>query len=65
MSIVLEKSVTPTEIEEKTTKRNLSIPKREAKQMEAITLKLMEFHGFSFSQLHRKLLRDEFKRQNL
>ena len=65
MSIVLEKSITPTEVEEKTTKRNLSITKREAKQMEAINEKLMEFHGFSFSQLHRKLLRDEYKRQNL
>ena len=65
MTKLLEKPVTPTDIGEKTIKRNLSIPKREAKQMETITLKLMEFHGFSFSQLHRKLLRDEYKRQNL
>ena len=63
MSTVLEKPVTPTDVGEKTIKRNLSIPKREAKQMEAITLKLMEFHGLSFSQLHRKFLRDEFKRK--
>ena len=44
---------------------NSADSKREAKKMETITLKLMEFHGFSFSQLHRKLLRDEYKRQNL
>ena len=65
MSKALGKPVTPTDVREKTIKRNLSIPKGEAKQMEAITEKLMQFHGFSFSQLHRKLLRDEFKRQNL
>ena len=39
MSKVLEKPVTPTDVGEKTIKRNLSIPKREAKQMETITLK--------------------------
>ena len=37
MSTVLEKPVTQTDVGEKTIKRNLSIPKREAQQMEAIT----------------------------
>ena len=39
-------------------KKVISRPQKEVKQMDEITKKLMEIHGFSFSQLHRKLLRD-------
>tara|TARA_Y100001933_G_C18779531_1_gene471821 strand:- start:56 stop:265 length:210 start_codon:yes stop_codon:yes gene_type:complete len=46
-------------------KKVISIPQKEVKQMDDITKKLMDIHGFSFSQLHRKLLRDEYKRQML
>mgnify|MGYP004089072999 CR=1 FL=1 len=45
------------------TKRHISIPQREVELIDKMSSKLMNYYGYTYSQLHRSLVRDEYKRR--
>ena len=45
------------------TKRHISIPQREVEHIDKMSSKLINYYGYTYSQLHRSLVRDEYKRR--
>tara|TARA_Y100000991_G_scaffold6516_1_gene5074 strand:+ start:1151 stop:1435 length:285 start_codon:yes stop_codon:yes gene_type:complete len=60
MDTVLEAPQQETDIG--SSKIHISIPHREKQLINKMSKKLMNYYGYSYSQLHRSLIRDEYKR---